>query len=68
MSEEIYKNAIKKASKDTNDKIKEADRKAKEKLEADRKAEKELEAELGAYCMRHTVTDGHWHSISRVKL
>ena len=58
MSEEIFKNAIQKASKDTNDKIKEADRKAKEKLEADRKAEKELEAELGVYGKLTLVTDG----------
>ena len=58
MSEEIYKNAIQKASKETNDKIKEAERIAKEKLEADRKAEKELEAELGVYGKLTLVTDG----------
>ena len=42
--DEIFKNAIQKASKNTHDEIKEAERKAKEKFEADRKAETELEA------------------------
>ena len=44
MSDEIFKNAIQKASKNTHDEIKEAERKAQEKFEADRKAETELEA------------------------
>ena len=43
MSDEIFKNAIHEASKNTHDKIKEAERKAQEKFEADRKAETELE-------------------------
>ena len=43
MSGEIFRNAIHEASKNTVDKIKEAERKAQEKFEADRKAETELE-------------------------
>ena len=43
MSDEIFKNAIHEASKNTLDKIKEAEKKAQDKFEADRKAETELE-------------------------
>ena len=43
MSDEIFKNAIHEASKNTHDKIKEDERKAQEKFESDRKAETELE-------------------------
>ena len=43
MSDEIFKSAIKETSKNIHDKIKEAERKAQEKLEADRKAAAELE-------------------------
>ena len=43
MSDEFCKSVIKETSKNIHDKIKEAERKAEEKLEADRKAESELE-------------------------
>ena len=43
MTDEICKTVIKKTSKDIHDKIKEAERRAQEKIEADRKAETELE-------------------------
>ena len=42
MSDEIFKSAIKETSKNVHEKIKEAERKAQEKLEADRKAVAEL--------------------------
>ena len=43
MSDEICKTVIKETSKHIHDKIKEAERRAQEKIEADRKAETELE-------------------------